>query len=497
MRRQGLPRGKRDGAIQGRGRAEPPVAVGRATAAAEQVELLDVVDLAGRGDGVCRRADGAVVLVPGAAPGDRVEVALEPARAGVRRGRILRVVAASTERTTPPCPVAARCGGCTWLHVSLPRQQQTKAELARRALAPLPWHQSRRAEAGEATAAETPERGGEADLLGWRRRARLHLRRQGDVLAIGLLQAQSDALVAIATCPQLEPALGAWLPRWRRDLEPWVARGEVSATLGSAGLVVQVHGVALAAPGAAQADPAAREDALRALGQGWMRRPVAQGAEIVGVRIELGGPVVTLGAAQVWLEDDEDARRYGLGTFASAAGFSQASARGNAAIRAAVRAALGRLVVRRGGPFARGEELYAGSGNLTPLLAAAALEVRTVEFDADAVARAEAARPRWSEALPSLRGAVLRVGDAGLAELATGDDVVWLLDPGRPGAADVIARATQRPPGALVYVSCAADTLRRDLATLAAAGWSLLAASWVDTMPATPHFEVVVAAVPP
>jgi len=140
MRRQGLPRGKRD-------RPRPKLSTTAQTSKPQvlpkttpSVHALDVLDLAGRGDGVCRLPDGAVVLVPGAVPGDRIEVALEPVRAGVLRGRIVRLITPSPDRTTPPCPVAARCGGCTWLHVSLQRLRESKASLASRAVRTAPTH---------------------------------------------------------------------------------------------------------------------------------------------------------------------------------------------------------------------------------------------------------------------------------------------------------------------------------------------------------------------
>jgi hypothetical protein len=45
----------------------------------------------------------------------------------------------------------------------------------------------------------------------------------------------------------------------------------------------------------------------------------------------------------------------------------------------------------------------------------------------------------------------------------------------------------------LVYVSCAPDTLRRDAVTIAAAGYALRFAAWIDSMPMTPHLELVTA----
>lgn len=70
------------------------------------------------GEGVARAPDGRVLFVPGALPGERVEVEITDVRRRHGRARLIAVVEASGHRVDPPCPhVGAGCGGCDWQHV--------------------------------------------------------------------------------------------------------------------------------------------------------------------------------------------------------------------------------------------------------------------------------------------------------------------------------------------------------------------------------------------
>lgn len=417
--------------------------------AAPIFRTLTIEDLAGRGDAVARLPSGEVVFVPGGAPGDRVHVRIDGKRGGVRRGTIVTLHEPGHARVRPPCPVAEECGGCAWLHVALPEQRRVKATLAARAVRPDP----------------PPTLVGEAPALGWRRRARLHLRRVAGRAEIGLLQSGSDALVPLAGCPALVPELSAWIAPLRERLAPYVERGEVLLSLGAEGVVAAVHGKRRGdAPDAAAVDAIA--------------------AGLRGLYLDLEGVIQRRGEDEITLLETRDDAAPIRST---AGGFAQASVDGNRAIRAQVRAALDAVLAERGRPFATGFEAFAGSGNLTATLLAAAESARTIEFDPAAVSRAR-------RSLEPVFGDRLRIeeGDANEAlRLPAGPDAVWLLDPGRPGAAGLCAAAAHAEPAAIVYVSCAPDTLRRDLQTLRAAGYQLSASCWLDTMPQTPHFELV------
>src|SRR5436305_465467 len=67
------------------------------------------------------------VFVEGALPGERVRVQLEEGK--VLKGELVEVLEPSKARRAPPCPLADRCGGCTWLHLDEPAQRAAKEEI--------------------------------------------------------------------------------------------------------------------------------------------------------------------------------------------------------------------------------------------------------------------------------------------------------------------------------------------------------------------------------
>jgi len=94
----------------------------------------------GRGVG---RFEGVVVFVPQTAPGDVVSVKITNKKARFWEGELVSVVKPSPHRRTPPCPVADRCGGCSWQHVSYEQQAVQKQKILNDSLRPLrkfaPW----------------------------------------------------------------------------------------------------------------------------------------------------------------------------------------------------------------------------------------------------------------------------------------------------------------------------------------------------------------------
>ncbi len=397
--------------------------------------------LGGQGDGVARLDSGEVVFVPDVAPGDRVRVQLTGKRKGVRRAVPRALVTPSADRVRPRCPVAQTCGGCQWQHVSLARQHAEKLRNATKALGLAP----------------TPM--GATPPFGWRRRTRFHLRRVDGVLRAGFMGSGSDELVAVDTCPVLAPPLDSLPAKVATWAAEWLKRGEALAHVGAEGVVLRVQGVSRG-----KTPPPSAE--------------VAASLGVVGLQVETQAGTQAWGQREVTLSETVDLHPVRV----DAAGFSQASADANVAIRAAVAAA-----IERCGPLDTATELYAGSGNLTGLLLDAAPRVHTVELSEAAVVRARAA---FGDAVAEGRLRA-KVGDAGAVTRRPKGNELWLLDPGRPGAKDACHRITKLRPPHVVYVSCAPDTLRRDLRTLRQGGYAVTAAWWVDTFPHTPHLEVV------
>ena len=84
------------------------------------------------GEALARDADGRVVMIEGAIPGEAVRVEITTAKKSFARGRVLEVLDASPDRTAPPCRhVRAGCGGCEWQHIT-PRGAASAAARHRR-----------------------------------------------------------------------------------------------------------------------------------------------------------------------------------------------------------------------------------------------------------------------------------------------------------------------------------------------------------------------------
>jgi len=137
------------------------------------------------GEGLARR-DGKVIFVAGALPGERLRVRLTESKKDYARGELEEILVPSPERILPPCPVAGRCGGCDWQHLSYPEQLRQKVALAGDAL---------RRVGGIEWPGLSIEPG---KPWGYRNRAQLHRARDG---RLGFLARASHDVIPVAACP--------------------------------------------------------------------------------------------------------------------------------------------------------------------------------------------------------------------------------------------------------------------------------------------------------
>ncbi len=138
-------------------------------------------------------------------------------------------------------------------------------------------------------------------------------------------------------------------------------------------------------------------------------------------------------------------------------------------------------------------DAYAGVGGIALTLARAAGEVVGIEEHARAVADAQAA----AQLNHAVRARFV-VGDveAQLGALGAADVVV--LNPPRRGCAPAVLRAAVAlRPRLIAYVSCAPDTLARDLALLGKDGYRARSVVPYDMLPQTPHVESLAVITPP
>lgn len=86
---------------------------------------LEIESVAFGGHGV-GRSDGFVVFVPFTAPEDVVEIEIIERKKKFARGRLLRIIEPSRQRTQPLCRYYAHCGGCAYQHIAYEYQLQIK-----------------------------------------------------------------------------------------------------------------------------------------------------------------------------------------------------------------------------------------------------------------------------------------------------------------------------------------------------------------------------------
>jgi 23S rRNA (uracil1939-C5)-methyltransferase len=412
-----------------------------------------IASLAPGGDGVALvEIDGErrAVFVPHAAPGDRARLEVDPSPRPAR-GRVVELVASGVDRVTPACPWSTRCGGCDWMHLSVDAQARAHVEHFRAAL-PAAWR-------GGAIASSPASR-----ALGYRTRARVHARSlRGGAVVVGMHEARSHEPVEVDTCAVLDPAIERARRAIARLLAGSPGHGEVQIAFGAQRVpVLDVRWEGDLPPQAF-----ARLEAAVASG------------EIGGAQVTLPGTTrpARIGDPTPWMTGADSAPLR-----LSPGGFAQAAEGVNAALVLHVA-----QVVRSWRAHAeKAVELYAGAGNLSILLAREVGDLACVESSRDAC---EAAR----ENLAARGVQNARVLEADAAGYAWSKAVrLVVLDPPRTGARAVAERlAASRVPH-VVYVSCDAQTLGRDLAILEKA-YAPTSITAFEMFAQTSHAEAVVA----
>jgi len=132
-------------------------------------------------------------------------------------------------------------------------------------------------------------------------------------------------------------------------------------------------------------------------------------------------------------------------------------------------------------------DAYAGVGGIALTLAPESRSVIGIEEHASAVADALA-----SANLNGVANACFIVGDVA-QELAglDGADIVVLNPPRKGCARTVLERAVALRPRTIAYLSCAPETLLRDLTALAGLGYRANQITPFDMLPHTPHLEAL------
>jgi 23S rRNA (uracil1939-C5)-methyltransferase len=433
-----------------------------------QVDALDL-----EAQGVARNAEGKVVFIEGALPGERVQAQVHRRKNNWEQGTLTALGRESAQRVRPACPHfglhAGACGGCKMQHLHPAAQVAVKQRVLEDNLAHLAKVQ-----------AERLLRPIEGQAWGYRLRARLsvrHVAKKGTVL-VGFHERKSRYVADMGQCPVLPPAVSALLPRLReligamdeRDRLPQIelaVGGEVTA-------LVLRHLQPLGEPDRQRLRAFARDHRVQ-----WWLQP--KGPDSV-VRLDADGPELAYTLPE-----------FGIRMPFKPTDFTQVNHDINSVL---VGRALRLLDVQ---PHERVIDWFCGLGNFTLPLATRARQVLGIEGSEVLVARA-----RDNARLNGLAGRT-EFAARNLFEIDTdtlvaqGQADKWLVDPPREGAfalAKALADLHQAPqpgwvpPQRIVYVSCNPATLARDAGLLVhQGGFRCTAAGAVNMFPHTAHVE--------
>ena len=399
---------------------------------AEDVLDLDIADVVYRGLGLARR-EGLVYFVPGTLPGERVRARITQRHKRHVETELLDVLAAAADRVEPACPLALRpgcglaCPGCAYQHAGY----AAEVNLKQAQLADFLTHQAglREVELAPPAAASQP--------LGYRNKIVLHAAGTGGEHALGYVATDNRTILDVPRCPLAVAPINAALAELRAAPPPAVPPGRrIRHTLRYT----------------------ARDGVRR-----FVNRPPRSAP---------------------WLTEESPVGPLRVPPSA----FYQVNPLVAALLVGAVQDVLAARQTRRV------VDAYGGVG-LFALAAARAGAEEVLLIDSDAAAAAAAAhnarRLLDSDSLHVLHADAAEGLTRALAVVAP-EEVTVIVDPPRrglePAALAAIVRAS---PACVLYVSCAPDTLARDLKRLTAAGYRLRSARLFDMFPRTAAFETL------
>ena len=167
------------------------------------MERVTITGVGSRLQGVGRLADGRAVFVPGAIPGEVVEINITQEKGGFCEASLSAVLEPSPDRIETACPHAGECGGCQGRHMAYGRTLELKQQIVYDALTRLGGVDSPNVR--QTLGCDAPER--------YRNKAEYPIAWQDGRPVIGMHAASSKRVVPIDDCLLQAPASAGAL-RW-------------------------------------------------------------------------------------------------------------------------------------------------------------------------------------------------------------------------------------------------------------------------------------------
>ena len=435
---------------------------------------LEITGYTAEGMGVARW-EGRVVFIPGTILGERWEVQLLKVKTNVAWGRAVRLLVPSPEHVELDCPLAGRCGGCQYRHMTYEEELRAKRQRVQDALTRVGGVSL---ELPQVLRAENP--------LRYRNKVQFPVAQEKRGLAVGYYRARShdvldvdDCLLQPETVTTLRRAFKGWMERYRVPAyDEGTCQGLIrhlyvrTNQAGEALCCVVANGTRL--PHAPELVQALRQAAPALAG-------LVLNTNTKDTNVILGPNYRT-----IWGRDFLEERLCGMTFRLSVPSFFQIN-----------RAQTERLYAQAL-EFAglTGQEtvldLYCGIGTISLALAQRAGQVIGAEIVPEAVqdAQANAARNQ----VPNARFLCGDAGEAAFQLAAEGvRPQVICVDPPRKGLAPEVPEIlASMAPERIVYVSCDPATLARDVKRFGELGYPAVKAQAVDLFPRTAHVETVV-----
>jgi 23S rRNA (uracil1939-C5)-methyltransferase len=414
---------------------------------------IDSLDAEGRG--VARNAEGKVVFVEGALPGEEVAFQVLKKKASFEIGRLTAIAKGASSRQVPRCPHFGVCGGCSLQHTDARTQMAAKQR----------WLEENLARIGKV----------EPEILlpivygeewRYRRRARLGARfvdKKGGAL-VGFREKRSSYITDMRECPVLPEAISDLIVPLRELTEKLSIRArlpQIEVAVGDNAAVLVVRHLDPLSP--------ADEALLRQFSQ----------QHRIHLWLQPGGPETARPFEPLQSELYYNLAEFGVRVWFGPTDFTQ------------VNHGVNRILVSRAvrlldpQPGERIADLFCGLGNFSLPLAVRGAQVVGFEGSAGLVERA-----RSNAAANGLvaQFEVMNLFKPNLEAFGPFDKL--LIDPPREGAVEIAKSLAPGGPRRIVYVSCDPATLARDAGILVhTQGFRLSAAGVVNMFPHTAHVE--------
>ena len=422
---------------------------------------IESLDHEGRG---VAHVDGKAIFIDGALPGELVEYASYRRKPNYEKAHALRVLRASNQRVSPPCPHFGTCGGCSMQHLGLAGQTAAKQRVLEDAL----WHIARLR-----PQQLFPPIAGTA--WGYRLRARLSVRyvaSRGGAL-VGFREKHSSYVAVMDSCAVLPPRVSALIPALKILVEGMSQPDrmpQIEVAVGGLRTVLLLRHL--------EALTADDLDRLRSF------------ADAHGIiwYLQAGG----LDSVTLFHPADAPMLSYGLPDFDLELLFhpTEFTQVNDGVNRMLVRRAMALLKPQAGERIA---DLFCGLGNFTLPIARLGASVLGIEGSAGLVRRAQqnAAHNGLEARCEFTVANLFEASEESFAALGPFDK--WLIDPPREGAIALVkALPAAAGPRCIVYVSCSPGTLARDAAVLVhEKGYRLCGAGIANMFPHTSHLESI------